>query len=149
MRARRHRHDEDLEFQIAPMIDVLLVILVFFVTITSASVLRLNLNLHLPIADHASKMVKTWHEVLINATWDDATSQGTVAMTDPQSGTEARFSDMNALTAQLKPLVTGDRFRVVLRADRDMPASFVQKVVGACAAAGIGDVTFSAVNVEK
>ena len=146
---RKESRDEELEFQIAPMVDVLLVILVFFVTITSASVLRLNLNLHLPVAANADKMVKTMQEVLVNAIWDPRTSQGTASALPPQTGSAVAFSDMAQLTAFLKPLVTGERFRVVLRADRDTPAWFVQRVVAACAAAGIDDVTFAAVNVEK
>ena len=150
MRRRRHPHkEEELEFQIAPMVDVLLVILVFFVTITSASVLRLNLNLHLPIAENAEKMVKGMQEVLVNALWDPAAGKGTASALGPKGGAPVEFAEMGQLTTFLKPMVTGDRFRVVLRADQDAPAWFVQKVVAACAAAGIDDVTFAAVNVEK
>ena len=50
MRCRHLHQDEELEFQIAPMVDVLLVILVFFVLITSASVLRMTSNVALPVA---------------------------------------------------------------------------------------------------
>ena len=38
------------EFQVAPMIDVLLVILVFFMTITSTQVLKVDKTISLPIA---------------------------------------------------------------------------------------------------
>ena len=36
------------EFQVAPMIDVLLTILVFFMTITSAQVLKVDKSIQLP-----------------------------------------------------------------------------------------------------
>ena len=37
------------EFQIAPMIDVLLVLLIFFMSITSAEVLKVDKNIVLPV----------------------------------------------------------------------------------------------------
>ncbi len=43
------------EFQIAPMVDVLLVILIFFMTITSAQVLRVDKSITLPVAPNAMK----------------------------------------------------------------------------------------------
>ena len=43
------------EFQVAPMIDVLLTILVFFMTITSAQVLKVDKSIQLPIAKDAQK----------------------------------------------------------------------------------------------
>ncbi len=43
------------EFQVAPMIDVLLTILVFFMTITSAQVLKVDKTIQLPIAKDAQK----------------------------------------------------------------------------------------------
>ena len=42
------------DFQLAPMIDVLLVMLIFFMTITSAQVLRVDKNIQLPTAPNAS-----------------------------------------------------------------------------------------------
>ncbi|MGH8046170.1 MAG: ExbD/TolR family protein, partial [Chthoniobacterales bacterium] len=38
------------EFQVAPMIDVLLVLLVFFMMITSAQVLKVDQTIKLPVA---------------------------------------------------------------------------------------------------
>ncbi len=43
------------EFQIAPMIDVLLVMLIFFMTITSAQVLKVDKTISLPVAKNAQK----------------------------------------------------------------------------------------------
>ena len=48
--------DGEPEFQIAPMIDVLLVLLVFFVMITSAEVLKVDKNIKLPVSPNA----KVW-----------------------------------------------------------------------------------------
>ena len=42
--------DGEPEFQVAPMIDVLLVLLIFFMSITSAQVLKVDKNISLPVA---------------------------------------------------------------------------------------------------
>ena len=47
--------DGEPEFQVAPMVDVLLTILIFFMTITSAQVLRVDKTIQLPVAGNAQK----------------------------------------------------------------------------------------------
>src|SRR6188768_2015518 len=62
----------DPEFQIAPMIDVLLVLLIFFMSITSAEVLKVDKNIKLPVSPHATKRdpEMSKHEVAVNLRWD-------------------------------------------------------------------------------
>jgi biopolymer transport protein ExbD len=148
MSVLHRRHEEELEFQIAPMVDVLLVMLIFFVMITSASVLRVDAKIKLPIARHAGKMNKSWNEGMINVHWEADTrySYATMMAADGQI---LRFDKMDDLTKHLKGLIAGDGFRAILRSDREVPASAIQKVMGACAAAGIGDIVFSAVNLDR
>ena len=43
------------EFQVAPMIDVLLVLLIFFMSITSSQVLKVDKNISLPVAANGVK----------------------------------------------------------------------------------------------
>src|SRR3954453_7164664 len=57
------------EFQVAPMIDVLLTILVFFMTITSSQVLKVDKTIALPIAKDAQKKDNTRAESMINVRW--------------------------------------------------------------------------------
>src|ERR687886_1968206 len=57
------------EFQVAPMIDVLLTILVFFMTITSAQVLKVDKTIELPIAKDAAKKDNTRAEAVVNVRW--------------------------------------------------------------------------------
>ena len=58
------------DFQIAPMIDVLLVMLIFFMTITSAQVLRVDKNIKLPMAPDAQKKDNSRAEAIINVRWE-------------------------------------------------------------------------------
>ena len=76
--------DGEPEFQIAPMIDVLLVLLVFFVMITSAEVLKVDKNLTLPISPNAkqreAEMAK--HEMAVNLRLDTKTNKGVLVIDD-------------------------------------------------------------------
>src|SRR5947208_16535476 len=59
------------EFQVAPMIDVLLTILIFFMTITSAQVLKVDKTISLPIAKDAQKKDNSRSEAVVNVRWKD------------------------------------------------------------------------------
>jgi biopolymer transport protein ExbD len=141
MRARTHGGGEELEFQIAPMIDVLLVVLVFFIMITSASVLQGDKEIELPVAASASKPEESRSQAILNLHWDPAAKVGWVTTTT------SRYDKMEPLTAALKAQAANKKdFRAVFRADRTLPAVYVQRVLEACAEAGISDTVFTALN---
>ena len=140
------------EFQVAPMIDVLLTILVFFMTITSAQVLKVDKSIQLPIAKDAQKKDNTRAEAVLNVGWnlpakkaqfvfDDRTYQNAAEMVGPLK--TARLTGEKKITAGANPT-----FRAVIRGDRDVPAMYVSQAMNACAEAGITDISFSAVNKE-
>jgi len=70
---KKHRKADpevDPEFQIAPMIDILLVLLVFFMSISSTEVLQANKDVNLPIAKEAKEAKDTKEgQVIINVTF--------------------------------------------------------------------------------
>ncbi len=139
MKARKHGAEEELEFQIAPMIDVLLVVLVFFIMITSASVLQGDPDIKLPVAANASKPEKSKAEAVLNLHWKDKTGW---VVSD-----SIRFDKLEALTGRLKTAAANQKdFRVLIRADKTLPAVFVQRVLEACAGAGVSNTVFTAVN---
>ena len=119
------------EFQVAPMIDVLLTIL---------------------IAKDAQKKDNTRAEAVLNVGWnlpakkaqfvfDDRTYQNAAGMVGPLK--TARLTGEKKITAGANPT-----FRAVIRGDRDVPATYVSQAMNACAEAGITDISFSAVNKE-
>ena len=72
-RKRRHLEDEgEPEFQVAPMIDVLLVLTLFFMSITSSELLKKDKNLSLPDANQAKPEAGKDHkgQIIINVGWD-------------------------------------------------------------------------------
>ena len=138
------------EFQVAPMIDVLLTILVFFMTITSAQVLKVDKTINLPIAKDAQKKDNSRAETVVNVRWkdkkaafvfDDRVFPNASAMVDPLK--VAKVTGEKKVTAGSNPT-----FRAVIRGDRDVPAIYVSQAMNACAEAGITDISFSAVNKD-
>jgi biopolymer transport protein ExbD len=135
--------DGEPEFQIAPMIDVLLVLLVFFVMITSAEVLKVDKELTLPVSPSAKKkepeMAK--HEIAVNVRLDKATNKGVLTMDDRV------YDDWQEMVEQLKKIREKDPLtRVVVRGDRDLPAGEVQRVMNLIGEAGVADIAFAASN---
>ena len=138
------------EFQVAPMIDVLLTILVFFMTITSAQVLKVDKTINLPIAKDAQKKDNSRAETVVNVRWkdkratfvcDDRVFPTATAMVEPLK--VAKTTGEKKITGGANPT-----FRAVIRGDRDVPATYVAQAMNACAEAGITDISFSAVNKD-
>jgi biopolymer transport protein ExbD len=137
-------------FQVAPMVDVLLVLLIFFMSITSAQVLKVDKSITLPLAADAIKKDNTRSEAIVNVRWDEATKKATYVMDDKI------MPDMAAVTkALVEAKKIGDTkvtkgpnptFRCVIRGDRMATAKSVTDVMNAAAEAGISDVTISALN---
>jgi biopolymer transport protein ExbD len=144
--------DGEPEFQIAPMIDVLLVMLIFFMSITTTQVLKVDKEIELPVAPNAIKRDQTRSEAIVNVRWDESGRKPTYIMDDrvyPKAGdlvgplSEAR--KMGSVDAGSSPNPT---FRVVIRGDRNATALSVSRAMEAAAEAGISDISFSAVNKD-
>jgi biopolymer transport protein ExbD len=142
--------DGEPEFQIAPMIDVLLVLLIFFMSITSAQVLKVDKSVTLPIATDATKKDNSRSEAIVNILWDETRKKPTYKMDDkvyPElpdlSKALAEFKKVGEAKISKGPNPT---FRCVIRGDRNATAMSVSKAMNAAAEAGISDISFSAVN---
>src|ERR1700722_8508603 len=72
--------DGDPEFQVAPMVDVLLVLMLFFMAITSTEVLKKNKNLQLAEAVHGRKQEDTKNQIVVNIAWDGIHSVAQLSM---------------------------------------------------------------------
>ena len=135
--------DGEPEFQIAPMIDVLLVLLVFFVMITSAEVLKVDKNLTLPVSPSASKrepeMAK--HEMAVNVRFDERTNKGILVVDD------VIHNNWQEVLPILKASLERDKLlRIVVRGDASVPAGEIQRVMNLIGEAGISDIAFAASN---
>ncbi|MES2593856.1 MAG: biopolymer transporter ExbD [Verrucomicrobiota bacterium] len=136
--------DGEPEFQIAPMIDVLLVLLIFFMSITSAQVLRIDKDIKLPVAADAKKKEdkNAMFEAAINIRWLSGKQESMIKLDDREMSNEEIVA---ALTQRKNNNPT---YRCVIRGDRDTPAVEVQKVMALIAQSGIDDISFSALNQD-
>jgi len=142
-KVRKPDHEPDPEFQIAPMIDILLVLLVFFMSISSTEVLQSNKEIHLPIAKEAKEAKDNPGQVIINLTY---------TLMNDMTGVELDQKDYSA-PSDLVPLLqnkvaANPLVRVLIRADREVKYDFVRQVLQAVGQSGIGNVTFSVVDKE-
>jgi biopolymer transport protein ExbD len=142
-RQRKHLEDEgEPEFQVAPMIDVLLVLTLFFMSITSTELLKKDKNLDLPDANQGKPEAGRSHkgEIVINVTWDGL---------DQKAGFDIdgrAFPDAASITRYVAPLVAANpQSYALVRADKAVEYSNISDVMGACAAAGIGKVSFAVI----
>jgi biopolymer transport protein ExbD len=132
--------EEDPEFQIAPLIDILLVLLVFFMSISSTEI-------QLPVAKNADKPKENPSQAIVNVVWKTEQRQGWVVLDDVAYHDNA--DDMNALATVLnKRLMNNAEMRVLVRADRNVEYSLLRKVLEAVGRAEVPNVTFSAIDKE-
>jgi biopolymer transport protein ExbD len=135
--------DGEPEFQIAPMIDVLLTLLIFFMSITSAEVSKIDKDIKVPGAPNAKDRDKnqTMNEAALNLKFDAAKNSGQLSY-----GGKV-FNDPEPLIELLKERVEKNpKYHVVIRGDKRLPAIEIQKVMTLVSQAGIDDIRFSTLN---
>ena len=131
------------EFQIAPMIDVLLVLLIFFMSITSSQVAKIDKEITPPVAGAAQKKEdkNMTNEAIVNVRWNNSRQQAIVMYQDKQFTSMDELSDILRGYKQKMPT-----YRVIIRGDKALPAVEIQKVMAMVAQAEIDDISFSALN---
>ena|SRR5436190_8980070 len=142
--ATREFQEEDPEFQIAPMIDILLVLLVFFMSISSTQVLQTNDNVKLPVAKEGKNAgdVKDGR-VTINVLWNAMNNIGSVEISGKEFAIPADVQPVLKAAVDKTPEAT-----VIIRADKLVRYEYLRGILKASAGAGVKNVTFSVVDKE-
>jgi len=137
---RRIDSDGDPEFQVAPMVDVLLVLMLFFMAITSTEVLKKDKNLQLPDAKNAKPAEDKNHknEIVVNVDWDGVNNVAMFSLDGVTYPTADAMQGVLASQHQQNPAAY-----VVIRADKNTEYSYVSDLMNSCANAGISTVTFA------
>ncbi len=135
MRFKREAEEEEIGFQMAPMIDVIFQLIIFFMCVTTLSKLVVAEDIRLPLAEH-SREKKGAAEVVVNIYPD-----GTISILPDQYQVEElpSFFERAKVDGQLK---------VYIRGDRDTNFKEIVKVMDACARADIWDVSFATYQEE-
>jgi biopolymer transport protein ExbD len=139
---RRKRVDEDgdPEFQVAPMVDVLLVLLLFFMSITSTELLKKVKNVELPEAKNATPSEKKLNadEMVVNVGWNSSNSTAVFTVDEVRYPTADAMQGIISSRIQQNP-----KTYVLIRADKDVEYSNISDLMKTCASAGVATVTFA------
>ncbi|MBP3303173.1 MAG: biopolymer transporter ExbD [Opitutales bacterium] len=143
------------EFQIAPMLDVLFVLLIFFMSISTSQMLKIDTSITLPVASNGAEPdQKTKAKaVLINVSWDKTLGQPIVKLDDTliditEQGREKTVEMIisratNPYTKEIDPEV-----RFLIRADRQIPAKYISQVLMLAADAGMDNIAFTGMSKD-
>ena len=143
---KKHRKAEpeaDPEFQIAPMIDILLVLLVFFMSISSTEVLQANKEVNLPVAKDAQQAKENPGQVIVNLLFNPMNNATVIEVDQRIYPSPADLVTMLDNKVRTNPLV-----RVLIRADRDVRYEYLRSLLEAVGRSGVGNVTFSVVDKD-
>jgi biopolymer transport protein ExbD len=137
---RRADPDGDPEFQVAPMVDVLLVLMLFFMAITSTEVLKKDKNLQLADARNAKPDENKNHrnEITVNVAWHGLNKVAEFSLDGISYATADSMQAVLTSQHQQNPAAY-----VVIRADKNVEYSDISDLMNACANAGISTVTFA------
>ncbi|MCX6969601.1 MAG: biopolymer transporter ExbD [Verrucomicrobia bacterium] len=133
----------DPEFQIAPMIDILLVLLVFFMSISTTEVLQKNENVRLPVAKEAKEAKNNPSQVIINVTYSQTNNLTGIEVDQKTFQSPGEIVNMLKSKAATDPML-----RVLIRADKEVKYEYMRQLLEAVGASGVGNVTFSVVDKE-
>lgn len=137
MKFRRRAEPHVVGFQIAPMVDVLLVLLCFFILTWNFARKEMELDVKVPTAEHGEEPVLDVNQTVLNLKAD-----GTLVMNTKPVSYEDLGGKMEAL-AQINP-----DYAIILRGDENVPYKFVAKVLDVCRGAGIWNVAFPVSRAE-
>ncbi len=132
MNFRRGLPPESVGFQLAPMIDVVFLLLCFFVASQLFAQWESEIDIQLPTARSATTPERLPGEVILNVRAD-----GTVVV----SGRTLDADELDRLLARLVEIFPGQP--VILRADRSTPYQHVIAVIDACRRAEIWNIAFA------
>jgi biopolymer transport protein ExbD len=124
----------DDEINMAPMIDMVFLLLIFFMVASHLTALE-RIPVSLPVADKAKVPEEARDRQLITV----------LAETDGSAAYYMNLQkiDIKDLTEEIKRQYEADEnLRIYLRADRMVKHKYIKAVMGICAEAGISDIIF-------
>ncbi len=130
--------DGEVGFQIAPMIDLILVLMVFFMTTVAMKQVENELGITLPGTGPGTSQANQTVEVNIGIDPD-----GTVNMNNSPVG-QPSDTNLDQLVAQLKEQISlfNDKIPVIIAPQADVIHKRVIEVLNACSASGVKNISF-------
>ena len=124
-------------FQIAPMVDVLLVLLCFFILTWNFARKEMELSVKVPTAENGEEPVLDVNQTVLNLKADGSMVMNTRPITYEALGVKM------AELAHINP-----DYAIILRGDENVPYKYVARVLGVCNGAGIWNVALPVNNPQ-
>ena len=132
MNFRKRAQSPTLGFQIAPMVDILLVLLVFFIVTWNFAITENELDVKIPTAVSAKEQQPVANQTVLNIRKD-----GTVIM----NRQELSLEDLRQKLTQLAELYPD--YAIIVRGDEGLPFKDLMAVLDICNQAKIWNVAFA------
>ena len=137
MKLKRRAEPLVMGFQIAPMVDVLLVLLCFFILTWNFARKEMELDVKVPSAEHGGEPVLDVNQTVLNLKADGTMVMNTKPITFDELG------DRMATLAKINP-----DYAIILRGDENVAYKHVAHVLDVCRGAGIWNVAFPVSRTE-
>ena len=119
------------EFQLAPMVDVLFILLIFFIVTTSYQALERELSIALPDAEHSTEIEQGGRDILINI------NRNGEFIVNRKPYTLEGLRDLLIRTKN----ILGSR-AILIRADQETLYDHIVKVMDLCAELKMNKISF-------
>lgn len=131
--------DGDIGFQIAPMVDVVFVLLLFFMSCAGQQIIEKELNINLPSGNSVNPSTNPTTPIIIDIFPDGKVQSSGKVYDSPTS------KDLPELKAWLKDTISkfGNKDPVIIRPDPQTRHERIMDVLNAAAFAGVTKLSFS------
>ncbi|MGD2278848.1 MAG: biopolymer transporter ExbD [Candidatus Omnitrophota bacterium] len=129
---------ESPKLQIAPLIDIIFLLLIFFMSASIFYQLETELNITVPTSEEATEIRRAPGEIIINILTD-----GTVVVNQRQLS----HDELKRMLSRISELYKGQP--VIIRADKDTYHKHVIKVLDICAGSDIWNVSFATMKEKE
>ncbi len=130
--------DEEPIIPMAPMIDIIFLLLIFFITTSVFARLENELSITVPTAESATTPKRNLGELIINVKYD-----GTLIVNQREVSTDQLKMLLGRISNQYPDQ------SVIIRGDRQSNLEDAIRVLDVCAQSGIWNVSFAALPPEK
>ena len=137
MRFRTRATPHIIGFQIAPMVDILLVLLCFFIVTWSLARKENELDVKVPSAQNAQESNPVVNQTVLNVKADGSVIWNRKPYTLP---------DLSVKLKELSKLFPD--YAIIVRGDERVPFKFIAAVLDTCREANIWNVAFATAKVE-
>ena len=132
MKFRTRAEPRVMGFQIAPMVDILLVLLCFFIVTWSFAKKEMDLSVKVPSAQNAKESNSVLNQTVLNVRAD-----GTVVWNNAQVTRGDLEERLRTLSKDFPD------FAIIVRGDEKVEWRFIASVIDTCRAANIWNVAFA------